>query len=325
MQYVFFDIECACVFKDTAKICAFGYCLTDENFNILEKKDVLVNPKGKFHLTDRKGRAGLVLPYDYTDFKKYPDFPRVYKDIRALLEGKDRFIFGHATCNDVKYLNLETKRFHLPAFDFEFYDTQIIYMTRINSFARQYGLESITQDLNVEFTPHRAADDAYATMRVAQAMCEAEGVTLPGLLEKYAVLPGRTAKGKTVNGTSAAMQLHAEAVRHAREEREKAHAEFCRFVEKNRPRKRSPAVKYGEWRDKIFTFSREIENNLPVARRYVSAIYRRGGMYSFKPDRCTVYIRAENDDGKRLKDAEAAQASVIEEKAFSSRLEETFV
>ena len=48
---------------------SFGYVLTDEKFNVLEREDILLNPKGKFHLTDRKGRAGLVLPYDYEDFK----------------------------------------------------------------------------------------------------------------------------------------------------------------------------------------------------------------------------------------------------------------
>ncbi len=324
-QYLFFDIECACVFKDTAKICAFGYCLTDENFNILEKEDVLINPKGKFHLTDRKGRAGIVLPYDYEDFKKYPAFPKVYDRLRALLEDENRLVFGHATCNDVKYLNLETARFHLPAFRFRFYDTQLIYMTRLGSFSRQYGLETITQDLNVEFTPHRAADDAYATMRVAQAMCAAEGLALPQLLEKYAVLPGYTAKGRTVNGSSLAMKAHAEEVRRAREERERAHAEFCRYVEKNRPKKRSPAVRYGAWRDKVFCFSRAIENDLSVSERYVSEIYSRGGMYSFRPDRCTVYVRAESDEGKRLQDARAARAEIVEAAEFAARFEEALV
>ena len=76
MKYVFFDIECACVFKSVAKICAFGYVLTDEQFNVLEREDILLNPKGKFHLTDRKGREGLVLPYEYEDFKTYPPSPR---------------------------------------------------------------------------------------------------------------------------------------------------------------------------------------------------------------------------------------------------------
>ena len=89
MKYVFFDIECACVFKNTAKICAFGYVVTDEKFNVLEKEDILIDPRGKFHLTDRKGGEGLVLPYEYEDFKKHPAFPAEYARIKALLEDKE--------------------------------------------------------------------------------------------------------------------------------------------------------------------------------------------------------------------------------------------
>ena len=74
MKYVFFDIECACVYKSVAKICAFGYVVTDGEFCVLEREDILIDPKGKFHLTDRKGREGIVLPYAYEDFKKYPPF-----------------------------------------------------------------------------------------------------------------------------------------------------------------------------------------------------------------------------------------------------------
>ena len=117
MKYVFFDIECACVYKNVAKICVFGYCVADEQFNILEKQDILINPNGKFHLTDHGG-DGIVLPYDYDDFKKYPDFKKFYPRIKELLEGGDRLVFGHAAVNDVKYLNLETKRYKLPSFSF---------------------------------------------------------------------------------------------------------------------------------------------------------------------------------------------------------------
>ena len=35
MKYVFFDIECACVYKSVAKICAFGYVVTDGEFRVL--------------------------------------------------------------------------------------------------------------------------------------------------------------------------------------------------------------------------------------------------------------------------------------------------
>ena len=73
MKYVFFDIECACVYKNVAKICVFGYCVADEQFNILEKEDILINPNGRFHLTDNRGGGGIVLPYDYDSFSKLPD------------------------------------------------------------------------------------------------------------------------------------------------------------------------------------------------------------------------------------------------------------
>ena len=139
MKYVFFDIECACVFKNTAKICAFGYVITDETFRVLEKEDILINPKGKFHLTDRKGGEGLVLPYEYEDFKKYPVFPAEYARIKALLEDKEAVVLGHATMNDVNYLNLETRRYHLPSFCFDYYDTQFFYMNTRSEYTRQVG------------------------------------------------------------------------------------------------------------------------------------------------------------------------------------------
>ena len=118
MKYVFFDIECACVYKSVAKICVFGYVVADEAFRVLEREDILLNPRGKFHLTDRKGREGLVLPYVYEDFKKYPAFPAAYARIKALLENKDHVVLGHATLNDVNYLNLETRRYQLPSLSF---------------------------------------------------------------------------------------------------------------------------------------------------------------------------------------------------------------
>ena len=175
MRYLFFDIECAGVTKTAAKICAFGYCLTDEQFHILEKEDILINPQGGFHLTDRKGEQGLVLPYKYDEFKNYPTFRSYADKIYGLLQGKDTLVAGHATMNDVKYLNLESKRFQLPSFAFDFADTQFVYMNVVGEFSRQFGLGAIADQLGVEFTAHRAVDDAYATMKVAEAMI-AQGV-----------------------------------------------------------------------------------------------------------------------------------------------------
>lgn len=316
MEYVFFDIECASVTKEFAKICVFGYCITDEQFNIIEKEDILVNPKGGFHLTDRKGREGIVLPYDYAAFKKYPAFPAVYPRIRAMLENKNHLVFGHATGNDVKYLNLETKRFRLPALVFDFYDTQLLYMSMINAFDRQYGLEGIVQALGIQFTPHRAADDAYATMRAAQAMCLREGVALPVLLEKYGVLPGRTAKGKTVKGSSRASVLCEEEKRRAREAREKAHIEFCALIER---KNRKKPLRSGEFYGKVFSFSRAIEYDSPIVEAYIEEIYRRGGRCSSHSDRCNVYVCSQTENDRRLQNALAVNAEIVEEETFREK------
>ena len=92
--------------------------------------------------------------------------------------------------NDVKYLNLESKRFNLPSFHFAFTDTQFVYMNRKGDFSRQFGLGAIAEELGVEFTAHCAVDDAYATMKVAEAMCKEEGLTFSQLLEKYEITLG---------------------------------------------------------------------------------------------------------------------------------------
>ena len=44
MRYLFFDIECC----NGRNICEFGYVITDDKFNILEKKDFTINPENKF-------------------------------------------------------------------------------------------------------------------------------------------------------------------------------------------------------------------------------------------------------------------------------------
>ena len=266
MEYVFFDIECACVYKNVAKICVFGYCVADENFNIIKKEDILINPNGKFHLTDRGG-DGIVLPYDYEDFKKYPDFKKFYPRIRELLEGEDKTVFGHAAINDVKYLNLETKRYRLPSFRFRFADTQVLYMAMTETFDRQAGLESLTQIFEIDYTPHCAADDAYATMRIAQEMCEKENCTLPELLEKYGIRFGRIENYQFSNCSSRRRSDYLKEKSRLKRERGEKRAKFNDFVYGYRVRPQSD-----EFRGRRFSFSRSIEEELPLAKRLVKEI-----------------------------------------------------
>lgn len=317
MKYLFFDIECAGVYKDVAKICAFGYCLTDEFFSVLEKRDLLINPQGRFHLMDRKGENGIVLPYQYDDFKKYPTFSEYAGEITALLQDKDTLVLGHAVMNDVKYLNLESKRFHLPSFTFSFTDTQFLYMHRVKDFSRQFGLGAIVKDLQIEFVAHRAVDDAYATMKIAEALCKAENCTLPELLKKYSVTAGKIADYEITPFTSKAYEKYKEDREKAKEKREKARADFHVFADREK-RKRA---RDGKCKNKNVCFSHTLEIQ-PTATLLLKKAFAQGANLTYHAESCDVYVTAGEESGARLQSAKTRNARIFTAEEFSAWLEE---
>lgn len=318
MKYLFFDIECSIVSKNQAKICAFGYCLTDEQFHILEKEDILINPQGGFHLTDRKGTQGLVLPYEYSDFKKYPTFLQKAEKIYALLQDRDTLVAGHATMNDVKYLNLESKRFSLPSFCFSFADTQFVYMNKVQEFSRQFGLGVIAQELGVEFTAHRAVDDAYATMCIAQKMCEDEGVNFAQLIEKYQIRLGRIENYEITPPTSAGLEEYRKEQEKRKEERERLKVEFHIFADREKRRR----VKEGKLKSKRICFSHPLEMELPLSKRLLSAAFAQGAYLTYRAEECDVYVCFENEGGARLKTVQSAKARIFTPDEFEKYLQE---
>ena len=301
MNFVFFDIECASVNKTIAKICAFGYVLCDENFNIIKKEDLLINPKGKFHLTDRKGSKGLVLPYSYDEFKNHPPFPKVYTYIKSLLEDENNIVLGHSTMNDVKYLNLETKRFKLPPFKFSFSDSQLIYMAYTNNFTRQMGLEHIANELAVEFVPHRAADDAYATMRVVEAMCRAKGCSYSELVSNLGMVNGKIKNYNITAPTCSGERSYHEEKDRLKAENTKKKIQFYNYIS------RKKLKRGGKLYGKTFTFSREIEGNLELAKKLADKIYELGGRYSQHVTQCNYFIAQEGDVSPRTQNAKSAE------------------
>lgn len=297
MNFVFFDIECASVYKYTAKICAFGYVLCDEKFNIIKKEDILINPKGKFHLTDGRGERGLVLPYEYADFKKYPLFTDVYPKIKELLEDEKNLVFGHATLNDVNYLNLETKRFHLPSFSFTYSDSQLMYMTSIGDFTRQFGLEYITRNLDVEFTPHRAADDAYATMKVVEALANKHGCSGAELEKLLGIKRGKIADFKVSRPDSNKFSQYRKMKERQKEERSKRKVLFYNAIS------RRCKPESDKLNGQTFNFSRLLEDRVDISIPLVEKIRKSGGKYTDKVTECTVYVCEDGDDSIRTKNA----------------------
>ncbi len=298
MNLLFFDIECASVFKYTAKICVFGYVLCDEQFNIIKKEDILINPKGKFHLTNRKGSDGLVLPYNYDEFVNYPLFKEVYPQIRGMLEDDNNLCIGHSTLNDIKYLDLETKRYKLPSLNFYYADTQLMYMTLTKSYDRQMGLEAIAEELKVEFTPHRAVDDAYATMRICQEMCRQKGLSIKEMESKFGLHCGKIENHNITLPRSDGQLEYFDKTRQLKIVRTKKRQKLFNYI--NRKKVKNKGILVG----KIYNFYSEIEEDLPLAKELISKIYDRGGQYVHKITKCNVYVYLENDNSTRRRIAE---------------------
>lgn len=313
MDFVFFDIECASVFKTVAKICAFGYVVTDENFIVKEKRDILINPQGAFHLMDHSGEKGLVLPYDYKEFKKHPPFPKVYREIKKLLTG-GALVFGHSVMNDVKYLNLECKRFSLPPLEFSFYDTQFLYMNKTHSYNQQVALSTIAGELGVEFVAHKAVDDAYATAKIAEAICKEEGKSMVELLAFYGVRAGYTKNGEAKECTSLSKELFNREKSEQKMERERERSAFVSAVNKKHKK-----PEFSFWKGERFLFSKSLERE-QRAIEYVEEVYRRGGTVCFRVEKATCYVESEADNSPRRKRAEEKGISILSEEDFKEMI-----
>ncbi|MBO5212370.1 MAG: hypothetical protein J6B60_02400 [Clostridia bacterium] len=195
MKYIFFDIECANCFHGNGKICSFGYVVTDEHFNILAKKDLVINPKARFYLPCRDNQPEIVLAYDEKEFKASPDFTAFYPEIRSLLTDDDAIIFGFSVMSDARYIKSECERYENKIlklgyedkfFDYNFIDVQRIYTdlhhlentpSLIKS-AASYGVTE-TQDV------HKSDEDALFTMKVMKGICEETSLSVEDVIKKY--------------------------------------------------------------------------------------------------------------------------------------------
>lgn len=203
MDYLFFDIECANCDGGNGKICSFGYVLTDDRFNIKEYTDLLVNPKARFKLRGWGNKSYITLAYPEEDFLASPDFPYYYDKIKTLLTEENRIVFGYAPENDAAFLRSEFERYSLQSVDFTFYDVQRLFKAECGEAGGNLcSLSAACEALGAEaeFTTHKSCDDAFATMKVLEAICKLKSTTPSALIEK-----NETIKGELKNGEVTAL------------------------------------------------------------------------------------------------------------------------
>lgn len=197
MSYLFFDVECS----EGKSICSFGYVLADSMFNVLEKKDILINPQAYFHTgpwskAAREKDAGIELAYPESEFRRQPNFQVLYSKIKEVICRPDVKVVGFSMDNDARFLNYACIRYHCPFIKFRFYDVQRIYQ-QLNGLKDQVALEKVIAAYGVdvtEFTQHQSSDDAHITLLIADALCKKENKTLEELVSEYPGAKGESTK-----------------------------------------------------------------------------------------------------------------------------------
>lgn len=192
MKYLFFDIECANCFDHCGKIYSFGYVLCDENFNLLEQRDVLMNPKvDKWDFYVKK----KILAYPVSQVEACDDFGVRSQQIFGLLTDPDVTVFGFALLNDVKFLFDEAKRYDVAPPLFVYYDVQSMLKIKENSKMPSSLERAYTTYCGEEPQKlHRSDCDALNTMLLLKALCKAENTSPKALAEKLGYKPHNSAE-----------------------------------------------------------------------------------------------------------------------------------
>jgi DNA polymerase III epsilon subunit-like protein len=331
MNYIFFDIECANCFQGKGKICSFGYVITNERFRVLEKRDIVINPRSKFHLAGRGNHPGIVLAYDEAEFKSAPLFSAYYEEIRELLQDENNIVFGFSVMSDAGFIKSECERYKKEVFDYSFIDVQRIY-TDMHSLTNTPGLIKCASEYGVKESQeiHKSDDDAFFTMRVMKGLCKESRLSPLELIEKYpnckcwcknGELDNEFIKFKAIqkaNKLSKMEKLTGSKRSNWMYSRSENHSEFVKYASGVFVHYSSPSPLSG----KRICFSNLYEEfHFSEMMNIVSELAKHGVRYTHKPYTCDIFVtyslKNKNDEeyecfrlNKALKCAESGERSI---------------
>ncbi len=284
MKYLAFDLEAANGYK-LYSVCSFGYVLADENFNILKKENIWINPRCKYNLNGTRENVGINLHLDKQVLDNSPDFKDVYEFIKNLLTDKDVCVIGHAIESDVNMLNKTCLHYKLPSIDYKFYCTQLFF--RLFKGEKEVrSLSKIAEEINVTFKPHTADDDAYASFMTLKYLLRTTEKSLKELADEYKVRMGSNDNFEITRTVSLLGQVS------KRQVTKQALAQIVEYITQQRAKPTTSKLK-----NKLICLSRQIElSDREVWQPIIDFIYYHGAQYTTKPGKCDYYVLLDDSE-----------------------------
>lgn len=284
MKILFFDLEFASS-KNGCKICEFGYVITNENLEIIEKNNLIINPNLANNEWDWRVLR-KILTRSKQEYEERLTFKYYYPKIKEIIYGCD-YILGHSLFNDVKALNDDCLRNGKESLNFDFYDVKLFYQEYANT-KREISVNNILKELNIEGQAgeHDAEVDAYNTMLEFKEIINKLGVSFTEMLE---LCP--SAKDRTENFKILSLQEKNNNI----EKNNKKTKNFLKLL-------KNLAQNYPErenWQAICFSdtiFEEDIESQLKL----IKAVFDSGYNYTQKVSLCSYFVVGEKE-GKRDK------------------------
>lgn len=280
MKYLFFDIECASV-HGGSKMCSFGYVLTDEHLNIIEKDDLIINPKSEWDWYALENI--LFYPKEY--YEGFPSFDERYQKISSLFSN-DTIALGHGVTNDARFINDDCKRYKLPFIDFVFYDCADIYKEFLND-KEVKSLDKVSKEIghHEQGEKHKSLEDAELVYEYTKEMCKQMDTELSELLSL-----AYKCKGKNVSG-NCAYRNKSNKDKKKQKDTGKLYEYFIKYVKPNCEKD----DKFLE--SKKIAISCEFEKaNFKPMLLIIQLISNLGGEYVTDPKKANVFVSANRSD-----------------------------
>ena len=182
MKILFFDMEFANG-KIPGSIYSFGYVQTNGKLALTQPQtDILMNPECRFNDYVRKN----ILAYPMNTVKEASTFPAYYRRLKKLLCRADLAV-GFAVGNDTSALLRDCERYHLKPLVFKCLDLERL-CKKFSDHKDARGLSGCVEAWcgTIPEHQHRSDGDAYATMLLFRAICEAKSISPKNAVKQFA-------------------------------------------------------------------------------------------------------------------------------------------
>lgn len=169
MDFLVLDFETAR--KEQWSICQIGL-VKYNNGEITKLIDEYVNPQCDFKYKGHTEKHRITANH----VKDALTFDKFYPELKQLTQ--DKIVFNHNS-SDEKFFNAACDKFGLEKYNIIWLNSAtLVRRTWVNFSQKGYGLENMASHLQIEYTPHNAAEDSRATAIIIEKACEIKSYSI---------------------------------------------------------------------------------------------------------------------------------------------------